>query len=167
MEKAHPMYTTYRADKEGNIYNKNNKKMQSHDNGNGYLYVCLRHNGNNHTLRASRFVFECFNGPIEKNKIIDHIDNNKLNNKIGNLQMITQSKNVKKYFETHEKKYKPAKKVNAIKYGTDEKTAYKSISYCGKILGVVPACVKRVCDKIQNFSLSKNDGTKYSFEYTI
>ena len=43
-----------------------------------------------------RFVYVCFNGIIEDNKVIDHIDNNKQNNILSNLQLLTQSENCKK-----------------------------------------------------------------------
>jgi len=40
-----------------------------------------------------RFIWEAFNGQIPNNKEIDHIDNNKHNNKLDNLQLLTKSEN--------------------------------------------------------------------------
>lgn len=166
MEKSHPTYTAYGADKAGNIYNKHNKKLSLHDNGNGYLYVGLSCDSKHHNIRASRFIYECFNGIVEKYKIIDHIDNNKLNNKLENLQMITQSANCKKHYKTYEKKYIPAMQVEALNLETNEKKIYKSMTEAGKVLDIKPACIKRICDGIQHMSISKIDGKKYFFKRT-
>jgi hypothetical protein len=43
-----------------------------------------------------RIVWEHFYGSVEKGMVIDHFDNNILNNKISNLRMITTGKNVRK-----------------------------------------------------------------------
>tara|TARA_R100000544_G_scaffold25671_1_gene13083 strand:+ start:212 stop:715 length:504 start_codon:yes stop_codon:yes gene_type:complete len=65
---------------------------------NGYLKVNLTKNGiykNNsiHQLIAITFLNHVPNG---RNIIVDHIDNNPLNNNLENLQLITQRENVSK-----------------------------------------------------------------------
>ena len=40
-----------------------------------------------------RFVWECFNGPIPNDKVIDHINNDKMDNRLSNLQLMSQQEN--------------------------------------------------------------------------
>lgn len=164
MEKSHPVYSSYGADSKGNVYNKHNKKMSLHDNGNGYFYIGVFIDGKLKVIRASRFIYECFNGVIEKYKVIDHIDGDKKNNAIDNLQKITQSENCKKHFTKFEKTYVPAMKVEATNVDTGEKKEYKSMSSAAKDLKIQSACVRRICEGLQHMSISKEDEHKYSFK---
>jgi hypothetical protein len=43
-----------------------------------------------------RLVYQTFVGPIEGKMQIDHIDGDKSNNHISNLEMVTQSENIKR-----------------------------------------------------------------------
>lgn len=68
------------------------------DNGNGYKLVGLRRecNGryvkNNHYVH--RIVAESFIGHIPSGMVINHIDYNRSNNRVSNLEIVTQSENV-------------------------------------------------------------------------
>jgi hypothetical protein len=48
-------------------------------------------------------VYTTFNGKIDKNMVIDHIDQNKFNNKLENLRMVTLSENSKNCVKTYSK----------------------------------------------------------------
>ena len=66
--------------------------------GNGRCRITLYHfGGNNVTVGLSQVIWESFNGPIKIGYIIDHKDDNPLNNHLSNLQMIIQAQNVFKY----------------------------------------------------------------------
>ena len=43
-----------------------------------------------------RFIWKCSNGNISNGYVIDHIDNDKTNDKIENLQLLTHQQNCKK-----------------------------------------------------------------------
>lgn len=45
------------------------------------------------TLRAHRIVFQKFNGELMRNKVVNHIDGNKANNKPDNLELILPEEN--------------------------------------------------------------------------
>jgi hypothetical protein len=81
---------------------KKDRILKPTPNTQGYLMVKLCVNGNNNCFTIHRLVWENF-GNKEKigNLTIDHIDNNKLNNRIDNLQLLTCRENISKcYRET-------------------------------------------------------------------
>jgi hypothetical protein len=61
-----------------------------------YLKVTLAKYGKNKTIYIHHLVYSAFKGQIEKGLVIDHIDENRLNNCIENLQSITIRENVSK-----------------------------------------------------------------------
>lgn len=68
--------------------------MKPTDNGNGYLIVHLKKNGQRTSKYIHRLVAETFlEKPAECN-VVDHIDYNKKNNVVDNLQWCTQKENV-------------------------------------------------------------------------
>lgn len=76
----------------------NEKQLKQNKDGAGYLCVGLYLNGKQIKKPVHRIVAECFLNPIESNVkiVVDHIDNNKLNNNIENLQYITHRENTYK-----------------------------------------------------------------------
>lgn len=64
--------------------------------GRGYYMVTLSRNGKVKKFKVHRLVYESFNG--KTNLQIDHIaEGNKTNNRLSNLQAITNRQNVSKY----------------------------------------------------------------------
>lgn len=91
----------YKINKKGEIYSLiSNKKLKQTVNGRGYLKVLLYDSNKNtfcrtiHTLVAQTYLNYKING--KQDNVVDHIDNNKLNNHLSNLQVITQTKNIDK-----------------------------------------------------------------------
>jgi hypothetical protein len=56
-------------------------------------YYSVKFNKKNYQVH--RIIFEMFNGKIPNGKFLDHIDNNRSNNKIENLRLATHSENMK------------------------------------------------------------------------
>ena len=50
------------------------------------------------TVYVHRLVYETFIGDIVSGMVIDHIDEDKQNNALWNLQLLTQSDNLKKHY---------------------------------------------------------------------
>ena len=61
--------------------------------------VKFRDNGKAKQISVHRLVWETFMGPIPEKLVIDHIDGNRNNNHLTNLQCITYSENTKRAFD--------------------------------------------------------------------
>lgn len=86
----------------GAINNKKERILKASVNSRGYLYVILYKNGKTKINTIHRIVWETFNNPT--NLYIDHvIEGNKLDNRLCNLQAITQRENLSKSFLTKRK----------------------------------------------------------------
>ena len=62
-------------------------------NGQGYYQVVLTGFGKRETFRVHRLVYETFVGPIPEGMQVNHIDENKLNNCVWNLNLMTPKQN--------------------------------------------------------------------------
>lgn len=87
----------YYIDEQGNIY-REDKKMSIYNNGSGYMQVKLRKNKKRYNRYVHRLVWETFKGEIPKGFEINHIDHNKQNNNLQNLELVTRSQNMHKAF---------------------------------------------------------------------
>lgn len=90
----------YTIDTNGNIY-RNNKKMSPVNNGIGYYQIKLRCQKKRYAVYVHRLVWETFNGKVPEGYEINHIDHNKANNSLANLELVTHSDNLKKAFKKH------------------------------------------------------------------
>lgn len=73
------------------------KVMQPFNNGTGYLQVNLTNNiGVRKKYYVHRLVYETYVGHIPEGFEIDHIDCDKTNNSLDNLQLLTRKENMKK-----------------------------------------------------------------------
>ena len=52
------------------------------------------------TQQAHRFIWEAVHGPIPEGMVINHINGIKTDNRLANLECVTQSRNTKPAFET-------------------------------------------------------------------
>lgn len=62
----------------------------------GFAVYCEGVRKNCHTHRA---VWEAFNGPIPKGMVINHLDGNKYNPALSNLECVTPSQNLKHAYD--------------------------------------------------------------------
>lgn len=84
----------------GRVLRKNSKggfeEVKQHLNKRFYYDVGLTKDGKTYTKKVSRLVAQAFIGPIPEGYFVDHIDCNKEHNYVTNLQIITNSENVKR-----------------------------------------------------------------------
>ena len=97
----HPVFSNYAANKDGTIVNvKKEKKRKMSVSNRGYLFFSLydKRFDKPKIYYQHRFVYEVFQGPIPKWFEIDHINNNKTDNRIENLQLVTHKENISKKY---------------------------------------------------------------------
>ena len=84
-------YPDYMVNEDGGIINLKTKRLLSGSIRNGYIRI----NINNKWESLHRLIWESFyNKILEPNEIIDHIDGNRLNNKLSNLRLVEPSENM-------------------------------------------------------------------------
>lgn len=96
-------FPKYKVSNLGNVYSYYAQKiLKAHTNGRGYLQLSLYKNKKKYNAVIHRLVLENFIGPpppedfrIGRIKECNHIDGNKLNNNIDNLEWITHHENMK------------------------------------------------------------------------
>ena len=121
-----------------------------------------------------RFVWECFNGLTPNGKVIDHINNNRQDNRLSNLQMMTQEENCKKSAQERDYTFvkdnhrnKKCVKASATNSNANEVSYYNSLYAVQQHLQVNAGIVKMICDGVQyhKTGISKKDNHHYKFEY--
>lgn len=91
--------------------------------GNGYWYVSAR----GKHIKRSRAVWELHNGSIPRNRVVDHIDRDRLNDKIENLRLATTTEN-----GFNSKKSKSASIYKGVKKNLKHNSWQARVSYRGK-----------------------------------
>ena len=123
----------------------------------GYYRFFLYENNTYKNYSVSRYVFECFKGEIPVDKEVDHINNDKKNNSITNLQLLTKKENLRK---NHFKK-----KVVSFNIETKEKKIFESLKEAAIYYQIHISTVCRNCQKIINNTKSKKNRMNYNFKY--
>lgn len=132
----------------GNVYSsKRNKnilyKLQPSIDANGYNIVCLKHNsGKYKNIFLHRIVAITF---IKQRKthtrlVINHIDGNKQNNSVSNLEWVTQRQNAKHACVHNLRKSNGARSVICVFPNGDEKI-FPSILKCAEYLNIAQSTV--------------------------
>ena len=170
----HQVYDIYAANENGEIINICRKvPMKGRKDHRGYMQCIVRGFGKRKkSYLVHPFVWECFNGLIPEGKVIDHINNNKEDNRLCNLQLVTHQENCKKSAKNRDytfvaDNHKNKKCVKAIDIETNEVSYFNSMYAVQQHLGINPGIVKMVCENLNKCKsgISKKDGKSYKFEY--
>lgn len=96
--------------------------------------VDLWKNGKAKTLLVARLVaFTFYNEDINNHTLtVDHIDGNRFNNNINNLELVSLAENIKRGFETG--LYSNQKKIKIIDKKTNQEVIFKSMSKASKYI---------------------------------
>ena len=94
--RVHPVYDQYAASKCGKIINIDRKiTLLGNPSNSNYLRCRVRakNTKNQKLVYVHRFVYESYYSIIPDGLVIDHINNDKIDNRICNLQLMTQQEN--------------------------------------------------------------------------
>lgn len=105
----------YQISNYGRIKNKKNEYKTPPTMSNGYKKVCLYKNGVYKNYLVHRLVWITFNGEIPKNIQVNHIDEDKTNNCLWNLNLMTPKQNINYGTGIKRRIEKQCKSVVAIK----------------------------------------------------
>ena len=153
---SHPIYQDYLASRCGKILSlkcNKTKLLKLQVNNSGYLMFSLSQNGIK-SYYIHRFVFETFTGAIPKGMEIDHVDTDKKNNNIINLQLLSHAENTEK---------SKCKKVISLNNVTKEEMTFKSIKKAAEFHKILGSSITLNCQKRIKTSKSKKDGMRYEF----
>ena len=97
-------YKGYRVTEDGTVYGKTGSPRKLSKRKDGYLQLTIHETGyygaayKRVNFMHHKFVWEAFNGPVEGDLHVDHIDENKSNNKLSNLRLLTPAENIGRRF---------------------------------------------------------------------
>lgn len=173
--KVHPVYNLYCGNGEtGQVMHLLKLKPIKENRTATYYQVSVRAiDGKPKSIYTHRFIWECYNGVIDKTKgEIDHIDNNKHNNKLSNLQLITRKENVIKSAKMKnttnlKDNHKKRKAVKSICEDGTLKTWY-SLGRASVGLNINPGVISQCLRGLNNCKSanSKLDHKNYTFQYS-
>lgn len=130
----------------------------------GYLRVHLSNGGIKRKRPIHRLVAEAFIQNPENNPQVNHIDEDKTNNTVDNLEWVTPKENINHATSLYrraikQRKTQHGKSIIAIDIANGEHNEYISINECGRKLQINPAGIHQVL--IGNYKQTKG----YIFKY--
>lgn len=113
----------------------------------GYCQVILRKNGKQKPFYVHRLVAEAFLGKHDHLEV-NHIDEDKTNNNLSNLEWVTRSENLRHNNGGQRRVLGRMKPV--IAYDETTVTRYASVSEAARALNVSPSNISRCCRHVKN-----------------
>jgi len=138
----HPIYTNYESNRNGIVRHIKYKKPIGQLTNRGYYKITVGDNGKRKSFMSHRFLYECFHGKIVDNRVVDHINNIRIDNRLDNLQLITQSENTKKDHKGGNSL--PPIKVKATNIETGESFIYDSLYKAERDLNTDRSNISRI-----------------------
>ena len=125
----------YQVSNTGEVYSvKRDKILQPKINKYGYKEVCLYKDGKNYYRTIHRLVAQAFIDNPNNYSIVNHLDSDKLNNNVNNLEWTTVSGNTKHCYNNNKKFHKQV--LDNARKGTEKrkkKTVIKGITFNSQV----------------------------------
>ena len=168
--KIHPIFNLNAASEDGSIIHIVKQKPNfGRKHNHAYMMIGVRQFGQSGQkfYTVHKFVYECWRGLIPDGMQIDHINDDREDNRLCNLQLLTPSENVKKSYKnkTTSNNHKNRKTVKSINIKTKEELYFYSLYSTGQHLNICHNSIQKVCEGITKSALSKKDNCWYKFEY--
>lgn len=145
-------FPKYEVSNKGRIRNtKTGRIMKSFIDSRGYESVCLRKNGLSHTRRIHKLVVKSFVSDVDNNLDVIHIDRDRSNNDLGNLQINTHSQNMRSIYHNGHKQIHRMKKIMCVETGE----VFESITECAVSMNISRQAISRC---VNNPALTNSDG---------
>lgn len=164
-------FPNYTIASTGEVFNKQDKELHQYVNRDGYSLVTLSNNGKAKTFQVHRLVANAYIDNPYKKQTVNHIDGNKLNNDVCNLEWATHSENEKHAYDNDLRRsyltYEDRKRGARIS-GEKRKLSVRVVE-TGKIYESMKDCANEMeCDigaisKCCNGLANKHHG--YHFEF--
>lgn len=142
----------YKINRNGDIQNaKNNRILKIHL-CNGYKIITIR----NKSYLIHRLVAQTFLPILDNKDIVNHIDCDKYNNKVENLEWVTQKENV----SLHNKCISHPKKVIQMDFNNKVINVYNSLKEAGNNINISSSSISKAVLGINNSA----GGYKWKYE---
>lgn len=133
----------------------------------GYEEVGLSKNGKRKKYRVHRLVARTFIGPIRKGYVVNHIDENKANNRVDNLEIVTQKENLRHGTVQRRISDKLSKALILTKISNNESSIYRNASEASCSFGYKKGTIASVICKANKVNKTticlKGDDYKWEF----
>ena len=161
-------FDNYLISNYGNVKNKKtNKVFKKTLNHYGYIIYCLRKNNKGYVKKGHRLVAEAFIPNPNNYPIVMHIDNNKANPNIENLQWGTVSQNTKAAFDDglqiNDRSWNDSQSVHVCVFDMNHNLLdkYGSIGEASRALKVTKTTILNQC----NHGVKTKPRCGYYFRY--
>jgi len=114
-------------------------------NSDGYKYICLHKNNKGYTHRIHKLVAIMFINNINNKSEVNHIDGNKQNNNVNNLEWCTRKENILHGYKNnlykykgHLKKYSEMRRIKVVQLSKNNKiiNIFNNMLLASKILKI-------------------------------
>ncbi len=133
----------YFVDMEGNIYNKEGKRMKYIITSDGYYRVGLKRDLPNKLYRVNRIVAETYLDNFDALPIVHHINGNRLDNRVENLMWCNYEHNNSERYREY--KGTKCKKVYQLDMSNNIIAVWDSPIYAEQALGICRQNISKVC----------------------
>jgi len=159
-------YNDYLVSSDGKIY-RNEKELKLHENSKGYLRFPCSVNGKVKQMLVHRVVAELYIPNPENKPQVNHIDGNKHNNNINNLEWCTNRENQNHAIKLGLKKSVPKgdknAKAKAVRmYNNNEEKTFNSLRSALEYLGKPYSCYSSIAHCCKG---DTNTAYGYKWEY--
>lgn len=155
-------FEDYRVSSDGQVFNREGMVLKPHINRNGYSMVFLHGHGVTKNCSVHRLVASAFLPNSANKRTVNHIDGNKQNNDISNLEWATHSEqqkhayahNLRKSYLTQEDRINGARISSQLSrkkvYVRETGDIYPSLTECARDMRLSKSGISRCCNGVSD-----------------